>query len=390
MSDPLQHVQYLAGEIGPRGTGTPQESAAADYVAGQLTDLGISHSRSEFMAVPSQNTFPFAINMIALAAFVIYPLGGAVSRWVGAALALVTPFLLAQAIRTSSSILNPVLPKVKSQNILAWIEPQREARVRIVLLAHLDTNRCRLAWQSRMVRYIEPLTWLTLVVYAILGALYLAGALLGGSIWLWWLSLLPAGYILGSTWTLWRDERTPFSPGANDNAASVAVALQVAGHLKETPLVNSEVWLAFTGAEETDHAGLYDLLRSEPEAMRRAIFIGLEGVGGGEIVYLVKQGVCFHYSPDPGLLLLAERAAAKNPELGVKPASMLVEDEVGTLRRRGYQAICIAGRDPATGSLPHWHRLDDTPDTVSSDALETTVNYVIALLNELDAEVDSA
>jgi hypothetical protein len=69
---------------------------------------------------------------------------------------------------------------------------------------------------------------------------------------------------------------------------------------------------------------------------------------------------------------------------------MLVEDEVGTLRRGGYRAICVAGRDPATGSLPHWHRPDDTPDTVSSDALETAINFVLALLNELNAEVSIA
>lgn len=64
---------------------------------------------------------------------------------------------------------------------------------------------------------------------------------------------------------------------------------------------------------------------------------------------------------------------------------MLVEDEVGTLRRTGYRAICIAGRDPATGSLPHWHRADDTVDTISEQALTRAAGFVAALLDALDS-----
>jgi hypothetical protein len=62
-----------------------------------------------------------------------------------------------------------------------------------------------------------------------------------------------------------------------------------------------------------------------------------------------------------------------------------MEDEVGTLRRAGYRALCVAGLDPATNTLPHWHRLDDTPDTVSAEALERAVVYLWALLESLDA-----
>ncbi len=202
--------------------------------------------------------------------------------------------------------------------------------------------------------------------------------------WVWWVSLLPTGYVVGSLISLWQDDRTPYSCGAHDNAASVAVALELGDRLAAQPLGNTQVWLAFTGAEETDHAGLYALLREHDPVLRRAAFIGLEGVGSGEIVYLTRQGLCAHYRPDPGLLALAESAAARLPELGVHAAQMTMEDEVGTLRRRGYCAICIAGRDPVTGTLPHWHRADDTVDTVSVEVLGRAASFVMALLEELD------
>jgi hypothetical protein len=387
MTDMLADVRVLAGEIGPRGTGMPGEAAAADYVAGQLTALGLPVEHHTFRAVATQNAFPLAIDLVALLAVALYPLDGPPSRWIAAGLALSTAPLLWHTIRTSSSPLQPLLPHVTSRNVVARIDPQGEVRDRAILLAHLDTNRYRMAWQSGMVRWLEPLTYLTLAILASIGVLYLIGALSGGPQWAWWISLLPAGYVIGTVVTLWREERNPHTSGAHDNAASVAVALEIGRRLAAQPLDSTQVWLAFTGAEETDHAGLYYLLHHDPllaEHLRRAAFVGLEGLGSGDLVYLTLQGLCSHYRPDPELLALAAEVAARRPELGAHPAQMNVEDEVGTLRRKGYRAICIAGRDPATGTLPHWHRPDDTADTVSAEFMGRAVDLILEFLKGLD------
>ena len=386
MSQMLADVQTLAGEIGPRGTGTPAEEAAAGFVAGRLSELGLQVERDSFRSVASQNAFPLAIDVVALLAVAVYSLGGAAGRWIGAVLALCTAPLLLQAIRTSNSLLRPLLPQVNSHNVVGHVEPRGNVRQRAVLLAHLDTNRCRIAWQSSAVRFVEPLTYLTLAMFAALGLLLLAGALLGGAPWVLWASLLPTAYILGTVVTLWKDERMPYSPGAHDNAASVAVALEVGKRLAAQPLPGTQVWLAFTGAEETDHAGLYALLRRHRRDLRDAAFVGMEGLGSGDLVYLTRQGVCAHYTPDAKLRGLVADVAAQRPELGVRAAQMTMEDEVGTLRRRGYRAICIAGRDPASGTLPHWHRADDTADTVSGEFMERAAGLVMALLQALDRQ----
>jgi acetylornithine deacetylase/succinyl-diaminopimelate desuccinylase-like protein len=156
--------------------------------------------------------------------------------------------------------------------------------------------------------------------------LYLLGALLYGPVWVWWVSLPLAGYIVGSMISLWQDDRTPFSHGAHDNAASVAVALEIGARLTAHHLKNTKVWLAFTGAEETDHTGLKMLLEKHDAVMRQASFIGLEGVGSGEIVYLEKQGLLSHYRPNPELLALAKDVAIHRPHLGVHSAHMTMED----------------------------------------------------------------
>jgi hypothetical protein len=389
----LAHAQALAGDIGPRGTGTAGEEAAAAYVAERLSALGLAVERQTFRAVASQNAFPLGISLVALLTVVLYPLGGMLGRWVAAILALSTAPLLWHTIRKSTNPLRPFLPKVTSRNVLARIEPQGELHPRVVILAHLDTNRCRLAWQSSVARALEPLTYLTLAMLASLGGLYLIGALQAGPQrvslaidWLWLASLIPAAYVVGMVITLVKDDRTAFSPGAHDNAASVAVALEVGARLAARPLGRTEVWLAFTGAEETDHAGLYTLLRQYGAELQQAVFIGLEGLGSGELVYLRRQGLCAHYRPDAGLYAAAERVAARLPELGAREAQMTGEDEVGTLRRAGYRAICMAGRDPATGTLPHWHRSDDTVDTLSVEFMQRAATFVTALLEQLDKD----
>ncbi|OGO10316.1 MAG: hypothetical protein A2Y93_13240 [Chloroflexi bacterium RBG_13_68_17] len=386
----LSDVEALAGSIGPRGTGSPGEWTAAEYVAGRLTGMHWPVERFTCRAVATQNAFPLSVDALALAAVALYPVGGPAGRWIAAALALAAAPLLLYTIRSSTSPLRGFLPHVDSVSILARQAGERTPRRRVVILAHLDTNRVRLAWQSNMRRALVPLTLLTLGVLAAIGILYLWGALAAGPGWVWPASLLPAAYVLGTVVTLVREERGAYVPGANDNAASVAVALELASRLHAEPLVQTEAWLAFTGAEETDHAGLRSLLRRYGPELRQADFIGLEGLGGGEIVYLARQGLLCHYRPHASLRTLADTVARRHPALGVGPAEMTVTDEVGTLRRAGYRAICIAGRDPSTGTLPHWHRLDDTVDSVEADALQTAADFVWAMLHELDAEAEGS
>ena len=389
----LSHARALAEEIGPRGTGTAGEEAAADYVAERLTALGPAVERQVFQAVSSQNAFALAISAVALLGFILYPLDGLLGRWIAAALAASAAPLLWHTIRTSDSPLRCFLPRVTSRNVLARIASVGEPQQRVVILAHLDTNRCRLAWQSAAARSLEPLTYLTLATFASLGALYLLGALLPG--WwscnfrsgrVWLISLIPTIYLVGMFTTLLKDDRTPFSSGAHDNAASVAVALEIGACLLARPLKRTQVWLAFTGAEETDHAGLYTLLRRYNSTLRSAAFIGLEGLGSGALVYLTRQGLCSHYRPDVGLEGVASRVAGARPELGVRPAEIAGEDEVGTLRRAGYRALCVAGLDPATQTLPHWHRSDDTGDTLSVQFMERAASFLLALIELLDTD----
>ncbi|GAI50127.1 unnamed protein product, partial [marine sediment metagenome] len=86
----------------------------------------------------------------------------------------------------------------------------------------------------------------------------------------------------------------------------------------------------------------------------------------------------------PGLLKLAEETAKRRSDLQVGSTEMLVVDEVQTLRRLGYRAICLAGRDSQTDSLPRWHTCEDTVEHVSAAALGRAAEFAWEMLQEID------
>ena len=53
MNQMVADVHELAATIGPRGTGTSAERAAADYVAGRLTALGLPAVSYTHLTLPT-------------------------------------------------------------------------------------------------------------------------------------------------------------------------------------------------------------------------------------------------------------------------------------------------------------------------------------------------
>jgi hypothetical protein len=347
----------LAQEIGPRGTGTVGEEEAAHYVRDRLQHLGLSIKERSFHAVAEMNWFPITAALVSLCGIALYPLSEW-TRFPAALLASLAAPLLWWAITRADSPFWFLLPRVTSRNVVAHIAPTGKTTQIVVVISHLDSNRCRLVWRAGKAGMIKAGSIATLIVYSVIGLLLLLGA---ATVWGWpyFASLPGAIYALATLIILFAEMRRPYSPGANDNAASVAVNLGLAMRLAREPLETTAVWCAFTGAEEVDHRGLKVLLKEHPE-LCEAFFIDLEGVGGGELCYLVQEGILSHYCPDPELLRFAEEAAKRRSDLNVKPGGMPVVDEVQTLRRLRYRAICLAGRDPQTDSLPYWHTCEDT------------------------------
>jgi hypothetical protein len=191
-------------------------------------------------------------------------------------------------------------------------------------------------------------------------------------LWLW---LMGAEYLYGFLGALY-DEFQPHVEGANDNATTVSVLLSIAEALQNQPMQHSEVVLLFTGCEEVGCVGMEHYLQQFTPPVENTFWIDIERVGAGNLCYVTRHGISYlsAYQPHPRLIGLAEQVARQHPELDFTAREMTMLEEIANLRRRGPQAICLAGYN-AQGMLPNWHRLSDRLENIEPDTLSRAARY---------------
>ncbi|PVE29958.1 hypothetical protein DC030_15445, partial [Enterococcus faecalis] len=72
---------------------------------------------------------------------------------------------------------------------------------------------------------------------------------------------------------------------------AVAALLGLAAQLKQNPLAHTEVWFAFTSAEEVGCLGMHHLLDEYGHVLNNAYFIDFEMVGRQEIAYVKPKAL---------------------------------------------------------------------------------------------------
>jgi len=255
-----------------------------------------------------------------------------------------------------------------------------------VLLAHTDSNKHRLSFHPRLKKYILGVTTAALGAMVSNGVAQVVEALSGcrGAARFRKASL---GAILVSLLIALSDETGPYVPGANDNASAVACVLGLAAQLRQQPLRHTEVWLAFTGAEEVGCLGAHALLDAYGDRLRDAWFLDFEMVGTEEVAYVTRHtgfSLLSTYRPDAESLAWAERVSRQHPEMRVHGREMVIGEEVGALRIRGYRGLCLSGFGP-DGWLENWHQTSDNVANIVPGGLEKAARFAWAMLQDLDA-----
>ncbi len=375
----FEHVRALAAVIGPRPPGSRQEAQARQYVRHALADLGIGQAQLEestFFTPTSPGASVGLSAALGLGAALLPKRVGVL----GAGMAFLGAFNVLQLTRMRRQPLLPFVAQAQSANLIARIPASGEVKRRVVLIGHLDTNRHRLTFSPEL----RPM--LRATFSAAIGLSTLAGV---SRLFSWnWLRRLTSLSMVASLAYLAADEMGGFVPGANDNASAVALLLGLGGQLMVEPLVNTEVWLAFTGAEETACIGMHALLDKHRETLADAYFLDFEMVGAGDIAYVTHHSGLSHfadYAPDDESLAWAVETARDNPALGVRGVPMTIFEEVGALRARGFRGLCLVGVG-SDGWLVNWHRHSDNIEHIDPRALERTARFAWAMLRKLDSK----
>ena len=381
-------VEALCGFEGRR-PGTDAERRAANHLAGRLRELGW-RARVEATYVHPQAALIWAAHCaLGFAASVVaLPFPPA-----GFALALLAAASLYLDMNTRLYALRTLFFRRGSQNVVAR-GPRREAPARLLIVAHYDVARTgqlfgrleRVTRATRLLGFDPPRIpfWSLALLIPVLGARMagLDSAALGA------LQLLPTLALLVAGFALLDIEYSPASPGANDNASGVAVALALAQDLRLDPPENLDAWVVFTGGGESPMEGMRAFLRAHRDELdRRSTFVlALDAVGRGELRCVASEGLAVAYPADARLLELAEAAAeASGITAGTERTGFA--GEALAARIRGLRSLELTAIEPGDALPAHYHRPTDTPENVDPEALARAREFALALIRALDRDV---
>jgi hypothetical protein len=384
----LEDIHRLSEMTGGRGSCTPGELQAGEYVAGELRQLGAQDVQLEpFQSMPS-TYWPFALGFAAALTGSLISLiyGGAGALLLGALFNGLGLWAMLAETEFASSWTHWILPKLKSQNVTARIPPSGAVKARVVLCAHIDSHRTPVFYSSN--------TWL-LLFSALIAMTFLSmlAGLLGfglGVLLGWqsarWLGLLVGAIQIFALGICLQADFTSYSPGANDNASGVAVSLALAGHLQEHPLAHTEVSIALTGCEEVGAYGMAAYLEAHAGQLgSETVYIILDQVGAGRIKFLTADGLLLKHKTHPRALHLAREIVVRKPELDAYEGVGLAYTDALRATKRGLIALtlCTVPADEAP-SGSNWHQMTDTLEHVIPEDLEKTYQFTLEILQSIN------
>jgi hypothetical protein len=384
----LEDIRYLSEMNGGRGSCTPGERRAGEYVAGELHRLSTQDIQIEsFSSIPS-TYWPFGLAFAAALTGSLISLffDGRGTLLLGAIFNGLGLWAMLAETEFASCWTHWILPRTQSQNVTARIPPCGPVKARAVLCAHIDSHRTPVFYSSKtwyaLFSVLIALAFLSMLVGTLGFGL---GALLSWQ-WVRWLGL-PVGVVqVFALGMCLHADFTPFSPGANDNASGVAVTLALAQQLMENPLAHTEVYLALTGCEEVGAYGMAAYLEAHARYLGpETVYIILDQVGVGRIKFLTADGLLLKHKTHPRALKLARQVVARGPEFGAYEGVGLAYTDALRATKRGLIALtlCTVPSDEAE-SGSNWHQMTDTLEHVVSDDLKKTCTFTWEILQCVD------
>jgi hypothetical protein len=359
-------VEHLAAIERP--SASPGERQAAEWIAERFRAAGLPARVEEGRASPGYWWPIGLLNAAALAAAALP------SRHLRRAVAGAVVAALVDDVDHRRRLVRDLLPKRPSFNVTAEAGDPGAERT-IVIVAHHDSAHGGLIFDTRAVEAVferypqiaeRATRWPPMMWGVVIGPLLLAlGRRRLGAIW-----------TAGATAAMLDIARTPVVPGANDNAAAVAVLLQLAKRRYE----GVRVLLVSTGAEESNADGMVEWGRRWFPGLDRETtsFVALETLGSGHLVISEAEGFLVAHRFDDALKDLAERCAS---ERGVPVVRGLVNafmSDATVPLYAGYPTMLLGGIDDTR--LPaNYHKPWDTPEKVDYASVERSVE----LLDEL-------
>ena len=161
------------------------------------------------------------------------------------------------------------------------------------------------------------------------------------------------------------------SPGANDDASGVAVAIALFDELERQPPRTLRPAVLFTGAGHAVPRSAARHLRAESLGAERVMLLELGPCGAGRPAWNARH---------PQVRAAAERAA-QALGVGEGPRPRRAAARIPSIR-----IACLDER----GISPRAHQEDDTPDNVDGTAMTAALDLALGVVDALDAQLSGS
>ena len=377
-------VASIVLTFGARPATSEAEARLRAFLRHRLQERGLTVFEQPFRSVSSLTPAWLTVSALFVASAVLSWLHTPLA-WGAAALCSLAGMAMFWGLASGRWDVMRLFPQRGSANLIAVAKALQPARRRVVLMAHLDSQRATLMWHPKQVRAFGRNFQLQagLLGAHTLAALLLAFVPVSGQAWA--IGLSRAVMTLGGLVALYgmgillhRELFLPWVQGANDNASGTAAVLSIMETLAEHPLPDTEVWGVFTGCEEVGRPnGAFAFEREYGHLLRDAEFLIVDHIGLGEPRYLIAEAMLPRARAHPEMIRQFERLAHAHPDLRLQPSAVphgAYTDALPFYLKR-YKAIALwCELEP--GIPPHWHWITDTLENVSEEDLERAVQVI--------------
>jgi hypothetical protein len=262
-----------------------------------------------------------------------------------------------------------LFPRRATQHVLTGTP---DAGVVLLITAPYDAPPRGLVLNDRWRALLRRLPLWTLAVCGVAVAVAAAARVAGHEPgWLGAVQLAPTIVLLVAVAAAADVALSDWSPGANDNASGVAVAVRLLEELDREPPRHLKPALLLTGAGHAVARAVPRHVRSERLTADRVVVVELGPCGAGSPAWAARHRQVRE---------AAERATgALELPAGQRP------------RHPGMRgpAIRIACLDE-NGISPRAHQEDDTPEHVDDAAMDAALDLALGVVDALDAQLGSA
>lgn len=374
VDSPFAIAAHIVETIGPRPPGSIGEAKTAAFLDARLRQSGLRLSAESYRASHLPEYDGMIYGVLAIAGVISFYWMPLVAILVFAAICGAT-FL---TLWYDTAFLNR---RLLSQNVVATRAAEGVMRWRLVVLAPLCSppavGRGILALGAGLTgRVGRTLAAAFLLALGIVAAAPLSFEM---RLWLWYAQAVLAIALLIQGIAALIVQRAPATPGAISYAGALATLICAASHLRN--LQHTELWMVGVGAASSA-TGIDDLLRRYPFEPQQTLFIGLDGIGSGELCYLAAEGTVRPRLADSLLLRLAARVVDSG-QAAARPRAYRGMTLAGVVRRRGLRALGITSLD-RHGRIPYRNERNDDISRLDAAHLDNSVRLIVGLARSID------